>query len=67
MEWGIPIKENPLKAIAIKFTDQRRERRVREEELNLLIGAAQKSKNQFIAPIIKFAVETGMRRRDPEP
>lgn len=61
-EWGIPIKENPLSKLKLKGTDNRRERRLKEGEFELLIAEAQKRKNPYIAPVIQFAIETGMRR-----
>lgn len=61
-EWGLPIRENPLDKLQLKAPDQRRERRLKPGELDKLIDAARKCRNPLIAPIILFAVETGMRR-----
>lgn len=61
-EWGIPLKENPLDKLKLDAPDQRRERRLKSGELDKLIAAARKSRNPLIAPIILFAVQTGMRR-----
>jgi integrase len=61
-EWGLPIKENPLAKVKIKAVDNRRERRLKDGELELIIEAANKRKNPYIVPIILFAIETGMRR-----
>ena len=61
-EWGFPIKDNPINGLAFKAPDQRRERRLRPGELDKLIEAARSRRNPFIIPIIRFAIETGMRR-----
>ena len=61
-EWGLPIKENPVSNLRFKAPDQRRERRLKDGELDKLIAAARKSRNPLVAPIILFAIETGMRR-----
>ena len=61
-EWGFPIKDNPIDGLAFKAPDQRRERRLRPGELDRLIEAARSRRNPYIIPIIRFAIETGMRR-----
>ncbi|NNE24550.1 MAG: site-specific integrase [Rhizobiales bacterium] len=61
-DWGIPIKENPLDQLRLKFVDQRRERRLKEGELDRIISEARKCKNPYVVPVILFAIETGMRR-----
>ncbi len=61
-EWGLPIRENPISSLAFKAPDQRRERRLRPGEYERLIEAAASRRNPYVSPIIKFAVETGMRR-----
>ena len=61
-EWGVPIVENPLDKLRLKFIDQRRERRLKEGELDRIISEAQKCKNPYVVPVIMFAVETAMRR-----
>ena len=61
-EWGLPIKENPLAKLQFKGADQRRERRLRAGELDRFIEAAKVCRNPLIEAIIRFAVETGMRR-----
>jgi integrase len=61
-EWGLPIRTNPLDQLKLKAPSQKRERRLRHGELGRLLDAAMGCRNKFIAPIIKFAVATGMRR-----
>jgi integrase len=61
-EWGIPINHNPLKELRLQVTDQRRERRLREEEFKRLVEAMARKRNKLISPIIRFALATAMRR-----
>ena len=61
-EWGLPIRENPLDKLRLDAPDQRRERRLRDGEWMKLVKAAQKCRNKLVPPIIRLAVETGMRR-----
>jgi integrase len=61
-EWGLPIKTNPLTDLSISGSDQRRERRLRDGELNRLLKAAKTSRNPLLVPVIMFALITGMRR-----
>jgi integrase len=61
-EWGLPIRANPLDQLKLKAPSQKRERRLRPGELEQLLDAAAGCRNKCIAPIVKFAVATGMRR-----
>jgi integrase len=61
-EWGLPIRENPLDKVKLKAVDNRRERRLRDGELELILEAASTRKNPYIIPVILFALETAMRR-----
>jgi integrase len=63
-EWGLPIRQNPVGKLKLKGTDKRRERRLRDGELDKLLCAAGRCRSQLIASIIRFAVETGMRRSE---
>lgn len=47
-EWGIPITENPLDKLRLKYVDQRRERRLKDGELDRIISEAQKCKNPLV-------------------
>jgi integrase len=61
-EWGLPLRENPLDKVKLKAVDNRRERRLKEGELERIFEAAKSRKNPYIIPIILFALETAMRR-----
>ncbi len=61
-EWGLPLPENPLSKLRLKVPPRRRERRLRDGELENLIAAGRSCRNPYILPIIRVAVATGMRR-----
>jgi integrase len=60
--WDVPLRENPLSRLKLKVADNKRERRLRKGELDRLVTAAGKTRNPFILPVIRFALETAMRR-----
>lgn len=61
-EWSIPLRVNPLKPIKKPAVSNRRDRRLRKGELDRLLKAAGKTRNPFILPVVRFALETAMRR-----
>lgn len=61
-EWGLPLKENPLHKLKLEAPDQRRERRLRPGELDIILGEAQRCHNKLMVPIIRWALATAMRR-----
>jgi integrase len=63
-EWSLPIRQNPVGKLKLKGTDKRRERRLRDGELDKLLQAAWRCRSPRIAWIIRLAVETGMRRSE---
>ncbi len=63
-EWKIPIKENPLDKLTLKATPVRRDRRLQDGELDLIIEEARQRRNPLMLPIVLFAIETGMRRSE---
>ncbi|MEZ0283029.1 hypothetical protein [Methyloceanibacter sp.] len=63
-EWGLPLRENPLHKVRVASGQGRRERRLKNGELDRLVTAARACRNQLILPIILFAIETGMRRSE---
>jgi integrase len=63
-EWGLPIHENPLSKLRLTIPQQRRERRLKDGELEMLTLSAERCRNQSVLPIILFALETGMRRSE---
>ncbi len=63
-EWGVPLRENPLTGLTLKVIDNKRQRRLQEGELNLILKAAEKTRNPYVVLIVRFALETAMRRGD---
>jgi len=61
-DWSIPLAFNPVKAIRKPKADRPRERRISSDEWYLLLQAVGASRNPLFWPLIRFAVETGMRR-----
>jgi integrase len=61
-EWGLPIRENPLSKLRLSIPQHRRERRLKDGELDRLTLFAQGCRNELVLPIILFALETGTRR-----
>ena len=61
-EWSIPLPFNPVKAIRKPKADRPRERRISSDEWERLLQAVGTSRNPLFWPLIRFAVETGMRR-----
>jgi len=61
-EWGEHLPQNPVKDIRKPTEGEGRERRLGPDEQRALLEAAAKSHNQWLEPLIGFALETGMRR-----
>jgi integrase len=61
-EWDIPLPNNPVAQIKMPEAGRPRERRITAEELEAMLEGTAKSLTPLLAPIIKFAIETGMRR-----
>ncbi len=62
--WGVGIPYNPILEIEFPRGSNPRNRRLRRGELERLLTAASSQRNIYIAPIIEFAIETGMRRSE---
>ena len=61
-EWGLHIAVNPLELVAKPRPGAGRDRRLRYGELKRLEEALADTRNPIIAPAIRFAIETGLRR-----
>ena len=62
--WGYGIPYNPIKDIEFTRVSKTRTRRLEKNEKQRLLSAAWSQKNIYIAFIIEFAIETGMRRSE---
>lgn len=58
-EWGMETLVNPVKIIKLPPINDARERRVLESELDVVCRA---SRSSILAPVVRLAVETAMRR-----
>jgi len=61
-EWGMPLKTNPVAELGFTARVVRRDRRLQDGELGLIIEDAKQRRNPYILPLILMALETGMRR-----
>src|SRR5690606_38946676 len=62
VDWKLPLRSNPLKDLPLKVKDNKRDRRLREGELEKLREAGKKTRNPLLVPIVRLAMETAMRR-----
>ena len=62
--WGVGIPYNPILEVEFPRSSNPRNRRLLDGELERLLTAASSQRNIYIAPIIEFAIETGMRRSE---
>ena len=61
-EWSLPIRENPVRKVRRPRNAQARNRRLQDGEWDTLMQGCTKCRNKLIEPLIRIAVETGMRR-----
>jgi len=61
-EWGLMLSVNPVDQIKKPPSPKSRDRRLDDGEYERLEQASKLTKNQYIWPIVVFAIETGMRR-----
>ena len=61
-EWGLPIVINPISRIAKPAPSKPRSRRLLPDEETVLLDACGKARNKLILPIVRFALETAMRK-----
>jgi len=62
LEWHLPFRENPLTKLTLRVFDNKRERRLRDGELDRLLGALKATRNKRVALVVRFALETAVRR-----
>lgn len=61
-EWGYRLAGNPVKDIRQPALSNARDRRLQPGEFDRLLAATDGSRNRHLKPIVRLAVETGMRR-----
>ena len=63
-DWELPIRENLVTKLKLNCLSNRRERRLKEGDLEKLHLAVVKTQNPMIWPIVLLALETGLRRSE---
>jgi len=63
-EWDWPIKENPVRHIRKPATGHSRDRRLLPGEEERVLHECQACQNPWIAPCVRLAIETAMRRSE---
>lgn len=61
-EWDISLFQNPVSAVSLPRLPIARSRRLEENELALILQTCGRCRTPLLAEIIRFAIETGMRR-----
>ena len=61
-EWDVPLFQNPVSVVSLPSLPTARARRLSEGELQRLLDGCSKRKTPLLDPIIRFAIETGLRR-----
>ncbi len=61
-EWGIPLVINPVSRVDRPKPSKGRDRRVSEDEVQVLLKECDNSRNTELPYAIRLAVQTGMRR-----
>jgi len=61
-DWGVYLHRNPCKLVRRPSPPKRRNRRLRDDEEQRLLNAADSGRNIYMRDPIVLAIETGMRR-----
>jgi integrase len=62
MDWGMESLRNPVESMRKPKLPSGRERRLEDAEEERLLAACEASGRYWLSPIVKFAIETAMRR-----
>lgn len=60
-DWGIALPANPVKMVRRPQVARGRDRRLLPGEESKLLAACGQSRARMLAPVVRFAIETGMR------
>ena len=63
-DWGIYLPANPVPLVRRPKTPRARDRRLTSKELTRMETSLQDCRNDWIQPIVYFAIETAMRRSE---
>ena len=61
-DWGYALATNPVEKVRKPVRETGRNRRLKTGEQQDLLDACRCSDNLYLAPLVEFAIETGMRR-----
>jgi len=61
-EWGIHLADNPVRLVRRPNSPNSRERRLVDDEEDRLLIACNDARNPYLLPIVRLALETGMRQ-----
>jgi len=61
-DWGYALAVNPVEKVRKPVRETGRNRRLKIGEQQNLLEACRRSDNPYLAPLVEFAIETGMRR-----
>jgi integrase len=61
-EWGIPLRENPVRQIKLPADSKARDRRLEEGDAASLLDAMTTPAAAYLRPFVLLLIETGMRR-----
>lgn len=61
-DWGMEGLQNPCKSINLPKNSTARDRRLEAGEADLLIAEIGKSRNRYMLPLVRLALETAMRQ-----
>jgi integrase len=62
VDWDFPLKTNPVSGLKLPTGDNKRQRRLSSTEWLRLQAAVRDDTNPLTLPIVRFALETAMRR-----
>lgn len=63
-EWGMEGLQNPIKSIVMPSQSRSRDKRLQDNEEALILAELHKGRNKSAAPMVEFAIETGMRQSE---
>jgi len=63
-DWDVALQTNPVTGIRRPRSNPGRERRLSIAEQSVLLHACRKARSWWLAPIVEFAIHTGMRQSE---
>lgn len=63
-EWAIPLHLNPVADVCKPPAGRPRDRRLDDDDAAEVFAAIEQCRNPFVGPVVRLALETGMRRSE---